>query len=155
MKCQNCGKNEVSFSYSSNINGCVSQRHLCAQCAEETGYDIQSMLNPGRIFNMFLPVFNGQAGRAAASSGGFFPLFTPATEFSEESTLWKQLYAPTQENECGCGRIAPDLTESEIDHEMRKRRELNKIREQMRIAAENDDFERAIELREKIREMET
>ena len=37
---------------------------------------------------------------------------------------------------------------------MMNRRELNALREQMRKAAENDDFEKAIELREKIKGMD-
>ena len=38
MKCEHCGKNEVSFLYQSNINGHVEEKHLCAQCAEKLGY---------------------------------------------------------------------------------------------------------------------
>jgi excinuclease UvrABC helicase subunit UvrB len=43
---------------------------------------------------------------------------------------------------------------AEVDAEMQKRREINAIREQMRIAAENEDFEKAAELRDKIKKME-
>ena len=38
MKCEHCGKNEVSFVYQSNINGKVSEKHLCGECAEQMGY---------------------------------------------------------------------------------------------------------------------
>ena len=38
MKCENCGKNEVTFVYQSNINGKVSEKHLCSECAEKLGY---------------------------------------------------------------------------------------------------------------------
>ena len=34
MKCENCGKNEVAFVYQSNVNGHVTEKHLCAGCAE-------------------------------------------------------------------------------------------------------------------------
>ena len=37
---------------------------------------------------------------------------------------------------------------------MLKRRELNAMRELMRVAADNDDFERAMELRDRIKEIE-
>ena len=38
MKCENCGKNEVTFIYQSNINGKVTEKHLCSECAEKLGY---------------------------------------------------------------------------------------------------------------------
>ena len=28
MKCENCGKNEVTFVYQSNVNGQVEEKHL-------------------------------------------------------------------------------------------------------------------------------
>ena len=37
MKCENCGKNEVSFVYRSNINGKREEKHLCADCARKLG----------------------------------------------------------------------------------------------------------------------
>ena len=53
MKCEHCGKNEVSFIYRSNMNGKVDEKHLCADCAEKLGYtqplhDAQFLL--GRLF---------------------------------------------------------------------------------------------------------
>jgi len=38
MKCSNCGKNEVSFTYTSNINGKVTRHQLCSECAQKLGY---------------------------------------------------------------------------------------------------------------------
>ena len=38
MKCENCGKNEVSFVYRSSINGKTEEHHLCQACAEKLGY---------------------------------------------------------------------------------------------------------------------
>ena len=35
MKCENCGKNEVTFVYRSNINGRTEEHHLCQACAEK------------------------------------------------------------------------------------------------------------------------
>ena len=42
MKCTNCGKNEANYHYTSNINGNVTERHLCAECAAGLGreYDL-------------------------------------------------------------------------------------------------------------------
>jgi excinuclease UvrABC nuclease subunit len=64
-----------------------------------------------------------------------------------------QTGASKQCGACGCGESsATEVRTEKIDDEMRNRRELNV---QMRIAAENQDFEKAAELRDKIRELES
>ena len=45
MKCQNCGKNEATFYYKSNINGRVMESHLCPECARQLGL-VQDMRRP-------------------------------------------------------------------------------------------------------------
>ena len=44
MKCENCGKNEVSFVYRSSINGRTEEHHLCQACAEKLGYDTSRLI---------------------------------------------------------------------------------------------------------------
>ena len=39
MKCEHCGNEEVSFHYTSNINGNITEKHLCSQCAGKFGID--------------------------------------------------------------------------------------------------------------------
>ena len=156
MKCQNCGKNEVNFHYTSNVNGTVTQTYLCAECAEKSGFDFEGMFDAGSIFGEFSPAFGRLSAGFPFLTGEFFPFTTPMLRLGGVFPALAQAYEPAQDAscECGCGKIAPETQSAEVDDEMRKRREVNMIREQMRIAAENDDFEKAIELREKIREME-
>jgi len=53
---------------------------------------------------------------------------------------------------CGCGSTAAPETNIELDDEMSRRRELNM---QMRAAVEKEDFEKAAQLRDMIKELET
>jgi len=55
------------------------------------------------------------------------------------------------EQKCGCAEHVARDENSEVDKEMEDRREFYR---QMRAAAESEDFEKAAELRDKIREME-
>ena len=116
MKCQKCGKNEVNFHYSSNINGCITETRLCSFCAAEEGYDVRQMFDMESVFNGMFPVLGG--------IGGFIPTILPVTRTE---------------------------TNVKVDDEMRERRELNV---QMRAAVENEDYEKAAGLRDKIRELE-
>ncbi len=47
MKCSKCGKNDANISYEQNINGEITNLHLCEKCAKELG-----------IFNSFDDIFS-------------------------------------------------------------------------------------------------
>ena len=148
MKCQNCGKNEVNFHYSSNVNGCVTETHLCSECAAESGYDMEHLFSMSGISNSF---FHSGIHRR------FMPIpflgFGPA----HMQGLMPQTGLP-QKEDCACGGAceAPvkENPTAEIDADMQKRREVNIIREQMRLAAEKEDYEQAMKLRDQIKDME-
>jgi len=170
MKCQKCGRNEVNFHYSSNVNGNVTEQHLCSSCAEEAGYDMRRMFDQtvdfGGLFGGMLPMSSGVSG--------FMPLALPAIEtdtitpfmaadsrfpFIQANvmfpfTLQHRPGIMEQDNSCncGCGQNKTKGKDVEVDKEMSMRRELNK---QMRIAVENEEFEKAAELRDKIKELES
>ena len=68
MKCDRCGKNEATFYYKSNINGRVTEAHLCPDCARAMGYAgsmsgrMSSWFNDDwfdRPFRMLEPFFGG------------------------------------------------------------------------------------------------
>ena len=134
MKCTKCGKNEVNFFYKSNVNGEITEHTLCTECAEEMGLmrDVfakrQSMLN-GFFEDSFERIFS--------------PFTLGARDFlglGERKT-----------EECSCTKCE---TKAEVDPEIAKRREINILRHQMKMAANAEDFEKAAEIRDKIRGLE-
>ena len=139
MKCQNCGINEVNFHYTSNVNGCVTETHLCSRCAAESGYDIGKMLDFGNVFDGMFPMREMNA---------FVPMLVPLMRSNPMFTFTRQPISGMIErtNPCQCRK--PDV---EVDEIMSKRRELNA---QMRLAVENEEFEKAAVLRDKIKELE-
>jgi len=144
MKCQKCGKNEVCFHYTSSVNGCVTEKHLCSQCAAELGYDVEQMFDIGDIFGAMLPM--------RGHRGAFMPIAIPA------SAVLPFIARPHPDSVgrgdaqmCSCGQGLAEDANNGIDEEMSKRRELNA---QMRIAIDNEEFEKAAELRDQIRVLE-
>jgi protein arginine kinase activator len=146
MKCQNCGCEEVTFYCSSNINGEVTQTHLCSECAEALGY------TNGGAFGSMSPVFAsfertfGGLQQGGDPFGGFVPFpMLARSRVADDDTPMR-----------GAQRIAeqPQVPELEVDEEIKKRREINVLREQMRAAADSDDFERAAQLRDELRKLE-
>ena len=147
MKCQKCGKNEVNFHYSSNVNGCVTETHLCHECAAMSGYDFESMFGMKNIFNDLFPF---------SMSRVFMPVHMPGVFPPSQYSSLPLMGPEPKECDCGgaCEKPIQENQSIEIDGEMQKRREINVIREQMRLAAEKEDFEKAAQLRDQIRRME-
>jgi len=170
MKCQNCGKNEANFHYSSNVNGSITETNLCSECAMQSGYDIESMFDLGTFFNEMLPMqtmhppFSGP-GRVS----GFMPMAIPVVSpdnmmpFKVNPNMYPAnpggphmggLHA----NSPHANRVHPRRRYSdintrrnvEVDENMSKLRELNV---ELRIAIEKEEYERAAELRDQIKEL--
>jgi len=153
MKCQKCGKSEVNFHYTSNVNGCVTETHLCSQCAAESGFDIGQMLDFGQI-NELGNIFDGMFPMRGGV-GGFMPLAIPVVQSNTMLPFTIQPHRGMIDHrnacDCGCGNSQTKVGTVEVDEEMSKRRELNAL---MRAAVEKEDFEKAAELRDQIKAIE-
>ena len=148
MKCQNCGKNEVNFHYSSNINGCVTETHLCSQCAAESGYDIEQMFEIGSVFEGILPM--------RSNVSGFIPMAIPMlganSLFPFTKIPRRGMIGQGEPCTCGCGQKEFINSNVEVDEIMSKRRQLNA---EMREAVAKEEFEKAAQLRDKIKALES
>lgn len=132
MKCENCGRNDATFYYRSNVNGRVTEAHLCASCANALGY--RTELGWDDLFS-FLP--------RAAGGEGFFdePSFTPAAR----RTL--RVLPAEEEHE------QPLLSEQE-QQELRRERERNALRLALSEALEQENYEQAAKLRDELKRLE-
>ena len=153
MKFENCGKNEVTFVYQSNVNGNVTEKHLCAECAEKLGYTQKLASHSQRMMRNF---FGG---------GLFEDFFTPLPSllgrtdrlledpfddfFSDMPALGAAAERQEQPQEA-----RDDLLEKEERAAVSKTRQLNALRMELQKAVREENFERAIELRDQIRGME-
>ena len=104
-------------------------------------------------------VFDGLY-QSLRSRGGFVPMIMPAPMMGFHAVIpfsgQQSIGGESSGCSCGgtCGSDRQETKAAEVDDEMQKRRELNTIREQMRLAAENEDFEKAAQLRDKLKELE-
>ena len=158
MKCENCGKNEVSFVLRSNINGQVTERHLCGECAGKLGYTRKLAAHSRRMMEGMRGAFDGFFGPGlldgfpapAGSLSGFGGLF------GEE--LFDDFFRPA----LGAGPEQPVIdaewreepVEQEEQSRFARKRELNRLRAELKRAVREENFERAAELRDQIHAME-
>ena len=152
MKCEHCGKNEVSFVYRSNINGEVTEKHLCGECAKELGYAQQFAQQHRHLMQDFF-------GRSLLDD-----FFTPMPSLM--SRMNRMLEDPFDDffAEMPALRAAPakaepqkqeELVNAEEQSRFAKMREKNALRMEMKRAVREENFERAAELRDQLRAMES
>lgn len=149
MKCENCGRNEANFVYRSSINGRTEEHHLCQACAEKLGYTRRffdqrpSVMDSFFGNNSFFSSMPSLMGRMLESPFDDFFADMPALNFRGEAKAEQ----PQQKQE--------ELVSPEEQNGFSNERKLNALRVEMKQAVEQEKFERAAELRDQIRAMET
>ena len=153
MKCENCGKNEVTFVYQSNINGHVEEKHLCSECAEKLGYTQRINAHSQRMMQNFF-------GRGSLFGSSFFNDFfspslmgrmleDPFDDFFADMPALSAAHARQQEK-----KKEEDLVEKEEQSRFSYLRQLNALKVEMKKAVHQENFERAAELRDQIHKLE-
>ena len=160
-KCEKCGEKDATFYYSSIFNGEKTERHLCAECAREEGFGEALDYRPfGAFDDMFDNMFDGFFGDFFAPRRSLLSAFDsfgsplrammapalPRIHIVLDEPQTEQAHAPLSETE---QKIPADA-----GAEVKSRRELAALRHQLREAVKAEDFEKAIELRDKLKELE-
>ena len=146
MKCEKCNQNEASVYYRVSVNGETGEQHLCADCAGELGLDKAFSWQSRDLLEEAFGGFFGRDPFESFFGGSLLPSFARRA-MAPVRTL------PRMEP----GRTAPRTeapAETEADPALERRREINALREQLNTAVKAEDFEKAIELRDKLRELE-
>lgn len=159
MKCENCGKNEVTFVYRSNINGTITEKHLCSECAEKLGYAQKITAHNQRMMqNFFGDSFFG---------GNFLDdFFSPMPSlmgrmsrmledpFDDFFADMPALSAAPAEQEAQTNQKQEDLVGKEEQSRFAYQRQMNALRMEMKKAVHQENFERAAQLRDQIHQLE-
>ena len=153
MKCEHCGKNEVTFVYRSNINGQVDEKHLCADCAEKLGYTKRvAAQNRSLMRDFFSDSFFGgsllDGFSTPMSSLMGRMLESPFDDFFSDIPALTAAPAPESKQP-----EAQPVQDAEQNHYDQWRR-LNALKLEMNRAVQEENFERAAELRDEIRRLE-
>lgn len=151
MKCEKCN-NEAVFHLQSNINGEKSEAHLCSDCASKEGYG--RMMRSPVLTGFFPSPFGGLMGSflrtpfapfdALASS--FFGHGLPVSLATSPEPVTAA--EPEKNEKDRCANIPENAGE-----DMRKKRELCFLQNQLEEAVRTQEFEKAAQLRDQIRAM--
>ena len=155
MKCEHCGKNELTFVYQRNINGKVTEKHLCGECARELGYSQRIAAHNQNMMQHFFgdSFFGGSllddffAPMPSLMSRMNRMLESPFEDFFADMPALGA--APEQKEE-----QQKDLVDREEQSRFAEMRKKNALRMELKKAVRQEDFERAAQLRDQIRALE-
>lgn len=168
MLCQHCQKIEATTHVKTMINGDYAEYRLCPQCAHELGYD--------NMFSDFTADFGGLLGSFLSAA---LPARSGATHcklcgstmddikrtgkvgcsecydtfFSELMPTIRSIHGNTEH----IGKrpvIEYEKIEDEKPEEAQKGESVDDLRAQLKQAIEDENFERAAQLRDRIKELE-
>ncbi|MEI6580400.1 MAG: UvrB/UvrC motif-containing protein [Eubacteriales bacterium] len=162
MLCQNCEKNEATTHIKRVINGDTAESHLCSDCAAHLGYgDFFSGfgLNIGDIFGGFLEaglpgIGETNVKRCQKCGCSFEDIARDGKLGCAEcyNTFYDKLLPSLQRIH---GRIQHNGKMSDsCAEEVRKPNRLEQLREEIKTAIAEQNFELAAKLRDEIKEME-
>ena len=165
MLCQHCQKNEATTHVKTMINGEYAEYRLCPECAHELGYD--SMFPDfgadfggllGSFLSAALPARSGATHCKLCGStmndikrtGKVGCAECYDTFFSELMPTIRSVHGNTEH----IGKH-PVIEYEAVEDEPQKQGEtLDDLKAQLKKAIEDENFERAAQLRDKIKEME-
>ena len=172
MKCQNCGENNANFKYTEIINGVKKEFNLCDECARKMGIsdiNFNIPINFSSFFGDFLNEYNNSS---------FMPLLaTPNKVQCDECKMTYDEFMNTGRFGCShcydvfadkiepvlkrlhgntkyIGRKASCVVTPEKEEIKKVNTELDNLKKELKKAIKEENYERAAELRDKIKNLE-
>jgi protein arginine kinase activator len=164
MLCQNCQKRMANVHFTQVINNNKVEMHLCEQCAKEKG---QFKFGPTVNFNDFLTGFIGYDGYPSYASPVLKPLVCDKCglsfeEFQKIGKLGCSHCYETYKEKLGplIKRIHGGLEHhgkvpAKVSIALKSSREAEDFKEQLNKAIENEEYEKAAEIRDRIKGLES
>ncbi len=162
MLCELCGKHQATTYSKTIINGEYTEMYLCSECAKAKGIGINSVFSQTATdFSSFLGSF----------FGGGLPSRTSATRCKSCGSAFTDI---ARSGKVGCAECYSNFYEEllpsiqkihgNIQHrgkvptgasaEVKRKRDIEKTRRELEQAVKEENFELAVKLRDKIKEME-
>lgn len=168
MLCQNCGKNPATTHIKTVVNGALAEYDLCTECAREKGYtnffkDLQ--FDFGSLMGGFIGGHTAQSNvHRCPKCGASFAEITESGKIgcAECYRFFRDKLMPTISRIHGTARhkgkvpgtAALRIVEPAGKMTVLPQPEIDRLKKELTKAIEVQNFERAAELRDEIRELE-
>ncbi len=163
MFCEKCNKNEATTFIKQNINGKKTEMHLCADCAKEMGMD--NLFEPFSI-DSFFGNFLGASNAALNSIAGIERCASCGSSFNDivrsgrvgcadcYDKFFDKLEPSIRKLHGNIKHVGKNVTYTEEQEPKEEKSELDKLKDELKQAVKNQEFEQAAVIRDKIKELE-
>jgi protein arginine kinase activator len=160
MYCQNCQKNDATIHLTEITDGLRTETHLCEHCAQDEGIAVKSQLSINELLSNLLSTqpsddelfADGKQKISCPHCGCTLEQFTkdavlgcPYDYEVFEKSLLPLIKKAHNGKTTHCGKV-PSKTSTDTKEQI----ELMKLRRDLEAAVQNEDYELAAELRDKI-----
>ncbi len=159
MLCEKCKKNTATIFFQQIVNGEKNEFHLCEECAAK----MHESVSFDTMFNDFIEGFMDMSGigyseklsNKCPSCGMSFDSFRQTGKMGciDCYSSFKKQLEPLLKNIQG-STVHSGKYPKKAGAELYIKREIENLRTALKKAVENEEFEEAVRLRDKIREME-
>lgn len=159
MLCQLCHKNEATIEFTEVINDEVIQLHLCEQCAREKGIEMEQHFGIADLLagmgdlaqESEIKDIVAKCSACGMTLSDFRKIGRAGC--GECYKAFKQNLLPLLKRIHGSTRHTGKVKSGQADTTVKKS-ELQELRQGLRRAIENEEFEEAAKIRDKIRQIE-
>lgn len=165
MKCQKCNKNEANTHYTQIINGKKTEYFLCSECAAKSEEIGSFNLNFDNEFDNFLSGFFGGSSLPKQEFIGSAPTVCDCCKMTFNEFLKGGRLGCSECYDTFASRLLKPLKQIHGSHqhtgkvpermggELKKTRKIEKLENELSQAVSEQNFEKAAELRDKIRDL--
>jgi len=163
MLCQKCNAKQATCHYRSSTNGKTEELHLCQECYQEIGFPSNEVFEGLPDFgpSSFFPVFFGQPAaprvqqKTCPLCGGTFDEIARSAKVGcgKCYSVFSDQLAPFLSRLHGGARHAGSAPES-AGKEIALKQRLSNLKNEMQAAINAQNFERAAELRDQLKDIE-
>ena len=155
MKCEKCNEKEATFYYSCSINGEKTEKHLCPDCARAEGFGEMLDYRPVSAFDgMFDSLFDDFFAVPGGLLSAFDRFESPLRRMMAPALPRVNIVIGEPKTASQPRSEAEAKIPADAGAEVKSRREISMLKHQLREAVKAEDFEKAIELRDKLKELE-
>lgn len=181
MLCDNCGKREANVRYQENINGRKKELNLCEECSQKLGinkFDFNMPIDFSNFFSgffeefenqEFMPFLNDVKTLKCENCGYTFDDIVKTGRLGCQNcyTVFEEHLNPIikriQGAENHIGRIGkvidskivvPEENKKETDKKSKEKSEIEKLKENLKKATEEERYEDAAKIRDEIKKLE-
>lgn len=165
MLCEKCNKNEASVHTVTIINGEKTEQHLCNACAMSAQYTIPSIMELLSGFGMapqmpqacqcdtsFMAFQKTGLLGCPHCYGSYSDLLIPVIKRAQGGRIRHVGRRPLEYN--ALVQAATEITKNQHTQELTSEQECAKLRHELREAVQAEHYERAAELRDRLRMLE-